>query len=490
MTNNGQNKKAIIIGAGPAGLTAAYDLLEKTGIIPVIFEETAMVGGISRTVDFKGNKIDLGGHRFFSKFDNIVERWKFLDPDILTRNRVSRIFFLGKFFDYPISLSLTTISNLGFFRMFKIGVSYIKNRFFPVRNEKNLEDFFINRFGKELYNTFFKDYTEKVWGVSCKKIDASWGAQRIKGLSVSKAVLHFVSKMFNKKDSKNVETSLISEFLYPKCGPGQIWQKAADLVKEKGGEIHLNHKIIGIKTENDSISEAIVQNLDTGEVFSVQGEYFISTMPVKDLINCLKYPIPEEIQQISDGLHYRDFITVGLLLDKLKVESAEGGLIKDNWIYIQEKEVKLGRLQIFNNWSPYMISDSGKVWLGLEYFCNEGDDLWQMKDAEFIDFAVKELDKINIIEKKDVIDGTIIRFKKAYPAYFGTYNSFDKVKDFLNRFENLYLIGRNGMHRYNNMDHSMMTAITAVENIINGVTTKNNIWNINTEAEYHENKNQ
>ncbi len=485
---NNNKKYAIIIGAGPAGLTAALELLEKTDIIPVIYEETDMVGGISRTVDYKGNKIDLGGHRFFSKFDKIVERWMNIEPEILTRNRVSRIYFLGKFFDYPISLNLKTLSNLGIFRVFKIGFSYLKVRIFPIKNEKNLEDFFINRFGEELYNTFFKDYTEKVWGVSCKEIDASWGAQRIKGLSVSKAVLHFVGKLFKKQDSKNVETSLISQFMYPKCGPGQLWEKTADIIKSKGAEINLNHRVIGLKTQNNSISEAIIENISSGETFSVKGDYFISTMPVKDLIKALEYPVPEEVREISDGLLYRDFITVGLLLNRLKIKSDENGLIPDNWIYIQEKNVKLGRLQVFNNWSPYMVNDSSKVWLGLEYFCQEGDELWIMKDAEFIDFATNELAKINIIDKKEVIDGTIIRFKKAYPAYFGTYNSFDTVKEFLNEFENLFLIGRNGMHKYNNMDHSMMTAITAVENIITSVKTKDNIWNINTEARYHENK--
>lgn len=500
-----QNKKAIIIGAGPAGLTAAYELLEKTDIIPVIYEETDIIGGICRTVDYKGNKIDIGGHRFFSKSDKIMDWWaKILpvesennnNPEInnkimLVRNRISRIFFLGKFFDYPISLNFKTMLNLGIFRVFKIGLSYLKTKIFPVKEEQNLEDFFINRFGKELYETFFKDYTEKVWGISCREINADWGAQRVKGLSISKAVWHFISKPFKKTVSltqKNVETSLISQFLYPKFGPGQLWEEVAEKIKAKGGEIYLNHKAVEIKTENNNISEIIIQNLSSGERLSLKGDYYISTVPVKDLISSLQAEIPDEVREAANGLLYRDFITVGLLLNKLTIKNETNNLIPDNWMYIQEKNVKLGRLQIFNNWSPYMVKDSGKVWLGLEYFCNEGDDLWNMEEKDFIDFAIDELSKINIIDKNDVIDAVRIRFKKAYPAYFGTYSRFDSVKEFLNRFENLFLIGRNGMHRYNNMDHSMFTAMAAVENIINDVKTKENIWNINTEKQYHENR--
>jgi len=495
-----KRKKAIIIGAGPAGLTAAYELLEKTDIIPVIYEETDIIGGISRTVDYKGNKIDIGGHRFFSKSDKIMNWWTNIlplqnnpaenDNTMLVRNRVSRIFFLGKFFDYPISLNFKTMLNLGIFRLFKMGLSYLKIKVFPIKKEENLEDFFINRFGKELYNTFFKDYTEKVWGISCNEINADWGAQRVKGLSVSKAVWHFLKSIVKKPSSlsqKGTETSLISQFLYPKYGPGQLWEEVARLIKEKGGEIYLNHKAIELKVQGNNISEVVFENISSGERISTNANNYISTMPVKDLINSLKTEIPEEVKEVADGLLYRDFITVGLLLDKLKIGD-EQKLIPDNWMYIQEKNVKLGRLQIFNNWSPYMTTDSSKIWLGLEYFCNESDELWNMEEADFIDFAVDELSKIGIINKEDVVDAIRIRFKKAYPAYFGTYNRFDIAKEFLNRFENLYLIGRNGIHRYNNMDHSMLTAITAVENIINNVKTKDNIWNINTEKNYHENK--
>lgn len=464
-------RKAIIIGAGPAGLTAAYELLEKTDILPIIYEESSFIGGISKTIDYKGNKIDIGGHRFFSKSALVLNWWKKI-LDMHTRQRVSRILFLGKFFNYPISLNLNTISNLGWERVFKIGLSYLKIRVLPIKREKNLEDFFINRFGKELYETFFKDYTEKVWGVPCSQINASWGAQRIKGLSVSKAIMH----VFKKSD----ETSLIDQFLYPKHGPGELWEKAAGRIMEKGGQIYLNHRVYGLKAENSKIKEVLVENRDSNIKFSNRAEYYFSSMPVKELVNGLENNTPAEIKKIADGLVYRDFITVGVLLDKLKIK------IPDNWIYVQENSVKLGRIQVFNNWSPDMLSDKSKIWLGLEYFCNEGDELWDMTDDELKALAASELSKINIIDKKDVIDSTVIRQKKAYPAYFGTYERFEELKGYLNNFENLFLIGRNGMHRYNNMDHSMLSAITAVDNIIKGISSKKNIWDVNAEKDYLE----
>lgn len=462
-------KKAIIIGAGPAGLTAAYELLEKTDIIPVIYEQTQFIGGISRTADYKGNKIDIGGHRFFSKSELIVDWWKNI-MEMPVRSRISRIFFMGKFFKYPISLNPETISNLGFYRIFKIGLSYLKIKIFPIKKEENLEDFFINRFGKELYETFFKDYTEKIWGVPCPNINASWGAQRVKGLSISKAIMHFFKK--------TNETSLIDQFMYPKYGPGELWEQVAARIMEKGGKIYLNHRVVGLKTEQNNIKEVIVENSDLNIKFSDKADYCFSSMPVKELVNSLDHHT--EIREISEGLLYRDFITVGLLLNKIKLP------LPDNWIYVQERAVKLGRIQVFNNWSVDMVNAPDKIWLGLEYFCNEGDELWNKTDEEFKKFAIEELVKINLINKNDAVDAVVIRQKKAYPAYFGAYERFDEIKNYLNKYENLYLIGRNGMHRYNNMDHSMLSAITAVENIINGVKTKENIWNINTEKAYHE----
>jgi protoporphyrinogen oxidase len=488
--NKKEKKVAIVIGAGPAGLTAAYELLKKTNIRPIIIESLNQVGGLSRTVNYKGNRIDIGGHRFFSKSKKINKWWNnFLkegDPEnldnvILRRSRLSRIYFLRKFFDYPISLSLRTLLNLGFIRTLKIGFSYIKIRLFPIRDEKNLQDFFINRFGKELYNTFFKDYTKKVWGVSCDKIDSSWGAQRIKGVSITKAVLHALKSLF-KLSNNNVETSLISEFLYPKFGPGQMWEVVAEQIKKLGGQIYLEHDVVFIDSKNGKLNQVKVLDKKNNKIINIEFDYIFSSMPVKDLVNSLNTNISVELKKISDGLIYRDFITVGVLLKKLKFN------ISDNWIYIQEKDVNVGRIQIFNNWSPYMVKNSNNIWIGLEYFCQEGDELWNKSNKDFIDMAIEELLKLGFIDKDFVLDSTVIKVKKAYPAYFGTYKKFDLLKNVLNKFENLYLIGRNGMHRYNNMDHSMLSAIQAVENIVQNNKSKDNIWSVNAEKEYHEEK--
>jgi protoporphyrinogen oxidase len=520
------NKTAVIIGAGPAGLTAAYELLQKTDIRPVIFEMSGDIGGIAKTVNYKGNRIDLGGHRFFSKSDRVMQWWQDLfplqaapardqlaraadpaerrgmqlaekgaDPEktdhvMLIRNRLSRIFFLRKFFDYPISLNAKTIANLGLMRVARIGASIMRIKLRPLSQEKSLEDFLINRFGRELYLTFFKDYTEKVWGYPCNRISPEWGAQRIKGLSLTKAVIHAIKGLRKKKqsiDQKDVETSLIERFLYPKFGPGQLWEHVAELVKQRGGELHMGRKIVGLQHNGTRITGVVTSDGTREETHPA--DYVFSTMPIRELVQSLGAGVPDEVRAVSDGLVYRDFITVGLLLKKLKVRHGENGeLIPDNWIYIQERDVRVGRLQLFNNWSPYMVADPEKVWLGLEYFCNEGDDLWSMPDEQFKHFAAAELAKIDIINAEDVLDSVVIRMPKTYPAYFGTYDRFDTVRHYLDGFENMFLVGRNGMHRYNNQDHSMLTAMTAVENILAGRTDKANIWDVNTEAEYHEEK--
>ncbi len=520
------NKTAIIIGAGPAGLTAAYELITKTDITPIIIEKTNDIGGISKTIIHNGNRIDIGGHRFFSKSDIVMKWWQKIMPIqgapakdeillniarqkkmnpkganpentdrvMLVRNRLSRIFFLRHFFDYPISINEKTIKNLGIFRIIKIGLSYIQIKIFPVQEIDTLEDFFISRFGKELYQTFFKDYTEKVWGVSCDKIPADWGAQRIKGLSISRALLHAVKSVFTREKSieqKNTDTSLIEQFLYPKLGPGQMWETVAEIIEKKGGKIIRNAEVVELNIEKDQINSLGYYSPEDNSKNTITGEYFFSTMPVKDLIQAMKDKVPSNVKKISDGLQYRDFITVGLLLKQLKIKNETKkatlyNLIPDNWIYIQERDVKVGRLQIFNNWSPYMVADIEKVWIGLEYFCNEGDALWKMKDDEFIQFAINELHDIDIIDKQEVLDSIIIRMPKTYPAYFGTYAQFDTIREFTDKINNLFLIGRNGMHKYNNQDHSMLTAIAAVNNIITGKKSKENIWNINIEDEYHE----
>lgn len=510
-------KTAIIIGAGPAGLTAAYELLKNTDILPIIFEESDFIGGISRTAQYKGNRMDIGGHRFFSKIDRINDLWQELmplqgkpsfddiktgtekdlsekgpDPEkedrvLLIRNRVSRIYYLRKFFDYPISLKPETFINMGFSRTMKAGFGYVYSCLFK-KEEDSLENFYINRFGRPLYEMFFEDYTEKLWGINPSKISADWGAQRVKGLSLTKAVLNVLTKPF-KKDDK-VETSLIEQFYYPKKGPGQLWETLAEEIEKKGGKILKNHRVVTLETECGKISHIGVEH--NSEIRQYKADYFISTMPVKDLVTGMGDCVPENISNIAKELPYRDFITVGLLVNKLKLENKTdhktlGGIVPDCWIYIQERDVKIGRLQIFNNWSPYMVKDpENTVWVGLEYFCNEGDDLWNMSDKEFIEFACDELQKIGVIDKEDILDATRIKVKKAYPAYFGTYKDFGKVREYLDKIENLYCIGRNGMHRYNNMDHSMLTAMEAVDCIKNGNTDKSRIWSVNTEQEYHE----
>lgn len=527
MANNTSNPTAVIIGAGPAGLTAAYELLTRTGIKPIVLEQSDMLGGLSRTVQYKGNRIDIGGHRFFSKSDWVMQWWRDMlpvqkldgqavtisyqrqsrdvtpqpgpDPEhvdrvMLVRSRKSRIYFLRKFFDYPISLSKRTLLNLGLVRVIKIGFSYVKIRLFPIRDEQNLEQFFINRFGRELYRTFFQSYTEKVWGVPCQEISAAWGAQRIKGLSISKAILHVLKKPFQRKDDlaqKGRETSLIEQFLYPKHGPGQMWETCGERITARGGRIVLNADVQRVLIDGHRITGVEAVDARTGEKTVYRGDYYFSTMPIKDLIRGIVGEVPANVRQISAGLIYRDFITVGLLLKKLKVyDDSEPGqkLLKDNWIYIQEPDVLVGRLQIFNNWSPYLVADRSKVWVGLEYFCYDTDGLWKLSDEKMTELARQELAKIGIIEPSDVLDSTVIHMPKTYPAYFGTYDRFDEVRAYLDRFENLLLIGRNGQHRYNNQDHSMLAAMTAVENIIAGRTDKANIWAVNAEQEYHEEK--
>lgn len=523
-------QKAIIIGAGPAGLTAAYELVTRTGIIPVIIEQSRDTGGISKTVNYKGNRIDIGGHRFFSKSDRVMNWWLNMMPVektendtitinyqnkaktivtddahkaepgtervMLVRNRLSRIYYLKKFFTYPVTLSGDTIKKLGIVKIIRIGFSYMRARLFPISNEQSLEEFFINRFGRELYQTFFKDYTEKVWGAPCTEISAEWGAQRIKELSVSKAVWHAVKTIFKGKDKsigqKGTSTSLIERFLYPKLGPGQMWETVAAQIEEKGGTIHKGRTVKKINSAGGKILSVTAIN-EQGEEEVFEGDYFFSTMALKDFIEGMN-GVPEPVSAIASGLQYRDFVIAGLLLKKMCVQNEavsneKTKLIKDNWIYIQEHEVKLGRLQVFNNWSPFMVNDADTVWLGLEYFCNKGDELWNLGDKDFLEFAARELEQIGLAKQEDVLDGTVIRMEKTYPAYFGAYARFDELKTYVNSIENLYCIGRNGMHRYNNSDHSMLTAMTAVDNIIAGIKDKGNIWAINTEQEYHEERN-
>ena len=523
-------KTAVIIGAGPAGLTAALELLRRSDVRPIVLEATQRIGGISCTIRHNGNRMDIGGHRFFSKADRVMDWWTELmpiastengaglhaihyqnkerlvaagsgpgtqagvDPDLvmLVRPRKSRIYFLRSFFDYPLALNGQTLRQLGLWRMLKIGMGYLRARIFPRRDEKTLEDFLINRFGTELYLTFFKSYTEKVWGVPCDQISAEWGAQRIKGLSLRTAIAHFLKKTFSRKKSagiaqKGTETSLIERFLYPKFGPGQLWEHVADLVLQKGGEVRMGWRVQRLHVEGGRVVS--VEATDPqGEVHTLPADYVFSTMPVRELVHSLDVEIPEQIRTIADGLLYRDFITVGLLVDRLAVTEPDGSPLKDTWIYIQEPDVLVGRLQIFNNWSPYMVADPSKVWIGLEYFCYETDELWKMPNDAIAQFAMAEVEKIGILRAADVRDTHVVRVPKTYPAYFGTYDRFDEIVRYMDRFENLFLVGRNGMHKYNNQDHSMLTAMTAVDQIVAGRIDKQALWEINTEQEYHEEK--
>jgi protoporphyrinogen oxidase len=366
---------------------------------------------------------------------------------------------------------------------------------FPLKQEVTLEQFFINRFGRELYNTFFKSYTEKVWGVPCDQISAEWGAQRIKGLSVWSTLVHALRKIFKSDGSgiarKDTQTSLIEQFLYPKFGPGQMWDEAARRIREMGGEIRTGYRVERIITDGCQVRALEATNLATGQQEIFEGDYFFSTAPVKELMRSFDVAPPENVLEASDGLIYRDFITVGLLLRRLRIhdDSPQGKkLISDNWIYIQEPDVQLGRLQIFNNWSPFMVADPAQVWLGLEYFCNETDEIWKLSDDRMVALATEELSRIGIIDAIEVLDSTVLHTEKTYPAYFGSYDRFGEIREHVDRYENLFLVGRNGMHRYNNQDHSMLTAMMAVDDIIAGKTDKSGLWEVNAEMDYHEEK--
>ncbi|MEM7545802.1 MAG: NAD(P)/FAD-dependent oxidoreductase [Pseudomonadota bacterium] len=519
-----ETKIAIIAGGGPAGLTAALELAQRTDIKPLVFEATDYVGGISRTHVHQGNRIDIGGHRFFSKSKRVMDWWRAVmplqgldgadeslriayqnketvidlpddgpNPDetdlvMLVRPRKSRILFKGKLFDYPLSLSPDTLLKLGLLETGLIGLSYIKAHLLP-RPERTLEDFLINRFGVRLYGTFFKEYTEKVWGRDCAHISAEWGAQRIKGLSLRGALLNAASKIFGFLRPKQVETSLIEQFLYPKFGPGQMWETATDLIRQAEGKVTLNARVTGVQMDGGKVISATIRHAD-GREEVLACDHFFSTLPISELFAITEPQMAGEAGDLAARLEYRDFMTVGLLCDRLTLGDCDGHDVTqkmpDNWIYVQEPGVRVGRLQFFNNWSPYLVADPAKVWIGLEYFCDEGDDLWSMDDEAMIDFAKAELEQIRVARAADAHQGVIIRVPKTYPAYWGTYDHFERIRAAVDPVENLWLIGRNGMHRYNNQDHSMLTAMMAVDNIIAGRTDTTNLWDVNLEQDYHE----
>ena len=512
-------KRIVIIGAGPAGLTAAIELLKK-GYTVTVLEATDRIGGISQTVRYHGNRMDIGGHRFFSK-DERVNRWwaelmplqgapawddKLLnaekdyapvgpDPEktdrvMLIRDRVSRIYFQRHFFDYPISMKWSTIRSMGFFTTLKAGFSYLYSCVHKLP-ETSLENFYINRFGRVLYSMFFESYTEKVWGRHPSKISADWGAQRVKGLSIRAIVKDIFRKLLGTKGE--VETSLIERYVYPKLGPGQLWELAAEEVRKLDGKIRMNCPVTALETKDGRI--AAVRYQRAGEEHRLPADAVFSSMPVRELIDGLAgTKVPEDVRTAANTLPYRDFITVGLLVKDLLIRNDTKrktiqGRVPDCWIYVQDRDVKLGRVQIFNNWSPYMVNDpENTVWIGLEYFADEGDELWSRSDAELMDLGKGEIERIGIARAEDILDAHVERVKKAYPAYFDGYAHMDRIVRFLDGFDNLYCIGRNGQHRYNNMDHSMATAFAAVDILESGGGDKNALWQVNTEQSYHEQK--
>lgn len=516
-----EKKKVLIIGAGPAGLTAAYELLKHEDEFEVIvLEESHQFGGISRTVNYKGNRMDMGGHRFFSKVPEVNAWWDAMlprqgfpsyddiqlkrdvtlaaggpDPEktdrvMLRRGRVSRILFDNKFYDYPISLKYETFANMGLWTTIEVGFSYLKSLVYK-RDEKSLEDFYVNRFGKKLYSMFFEHYTENLWGRHPSEIDPSWGAQRVKGVSISAVLKDALGKVFHVKNRK-VETSLIEEFSYPKLGPGELWDVTAEEVRKKGGTILTGAKVVGLIKNDANLLTGVVYQKEDGTKEKLDGDYVISSMPIKDLIAGMN-DVPSDPARIAAGLPYRDYMTVGVLIDHLNLENKTkmktiGNIVPDDWVYVHDRSVKMGRFQIYNNWSPYMVKDlEHTVWMGLEYFCNEGDSMWNMSDEEFAQMGIQEMIQMGLIDSKDnVLDHHVERVKKAYPAYFDTYSEMDTLRNYLDTIPNLFCVGRNGQHRYNNIDHSMCTSFEAVKDIVSGSTDHSNVWKVNTEQEYHE----
>ncbi|WP_426417195.1 NAD(P)/FAD-dependent oxidoreductase [Aestuariirhabdus sp. LZHN29] len=496
-------KQALIIGAGPAGLTAAWELLQHTDIHPIVVEQQDYVGGLSATIEHRGNAMDIGGHRFFSKSPWVMQWWQNMMPlqtaaapaspeALLKRQRRSRILYLGQLFNYPLSLSLNTLRQLGIQRLLRVAVSYLGAQLHPIKPERSLEDFFINRFGRELYRTFFKSYTEKVWGVPCQEIDPSWGPQRVKGVSVRSLLANALVSPFRSRaiEQNSTETSLIEQFIYPARGPGQMWQRVADRAVEGGAQLRLQHRVVAIETDGNKVCAATLAHGPDGQSQRIEIDFVISTMPVKTLIASLSPPPPSAVTAVAEGLRYRDMLVVGVLIDptSLPTQGKQSRLqgMEDNWLYIQEPHVQVGRIQLFHNWSPYLVAQSGMLWLGMEYFCQQGDALWALEDSQLALLATAELEKLGLATESAITDHHVLRVPYAYPAYFGSYGSFDRIRSYTDRIDNLYLIGRNGTHRYNNQDHSMITAREAVRLIRRGLGDRSSIWAVNSEEDYHE----
>jgi protoporphyrinogen oxidase len=465
-------KDTIILGGGPAGLAAGVELSKK-GFLVSVFESETQVGGISKTVEYKGFYFDLGGHRFFTKIDEVQKVWKeAIGEDFRVTPRLSRIYYNNKFFNYPLT-AMNALTGVGLKDTFIILASYIKSKFFPYPKEETFEEWVSNRFGKRLFSIFFKTYTEKVWGIPCSTIQAEWAAQRIKGLSLSSAI---INALFKPKKTK-IKT-LIDEFHYPKKGPGMMYDAFSQIIQENGGKVFIKSKATKVYHSNQKITSVEIQQ-ENNFIYYVEGKNFISSIPLTELVSIMHPTAPDEVLTAVDNLKYRSIITVDIIINKET-------LFPDNWIYIHSPEVLLGRIQNFKNWSPDMVADSKKTSLGLEYFCTEGDELWNMTDKELFELASNEIEKIKICNKKDIEDYVIIRVPKAYPVYETGYGKHvEVIRNWLSAFENLELVGRYGLFKYNNMDHSILTGLYAAQNIVNG-TKAYSTWDINTESDYHE----
>ncbi len=469
-----------IIGAGPAGLTAAY-LLSKSNVEVVVLEaDPHYVGGISRTVTYNGFHFDIGGHRFFSKSKAVEDLWmEILPNDMLDRPRSSRIFYNGKFFAYPLK-AFEALIKLGLLQSVFCILSWFKARLFPVRDPKNFEDWVSNQFGKRLFNIFFKSYTEKVWGTSCKDISADWAAQRIKGLSLGRAITNALFPQRRPKNKAKVIKTLINSFKYPRKGPGMMWEACAEKTKAMGGQIEMGCKVTGCVYDEERETWQLRYQSQRGLIQTIEAEHVISSAPIRDLARGLTPALSEQARSAADRLKYRDFLTVMLILK-------ERHMFDDNWIYIHDPSVQVGRIQNFRSWSPEMVPDPDKACYGLEYFCFEHDGLWESSDADLIGRAKKELMQIGLAQEGDVIDGCVVRQKKAYPVYDDHYAQHVATirQEIEQHYPNLHLVGRNGMHKYNNQDHAMMTAMLCVENIL-ADTKLYDLWQVNGDAEYHE----
>ena len=468
------SRPVVIIGAGPAGLTAAYEL-GKNGLSSILLEANKQVGGISQTVNYRDYRFDIGGHRFFSKVPMVNELWQeILGDNFLLRPRISRIHYNNQFFDYPLKAT-NALAGLGLVEALLVGFSYAKTKMFPNPKEENFEQWVINRFGTRLYQIFFKTYTEKVWGIPCTEISADWAAQRIKNLSLKEAVRNALFDGRNRKNGKIV-TSLIEEFYYPRFGPGMMWERCEELVAGFGSQTLKGVRVERIRHRHGRV-ECVSGRTSSGEHIDFEGSHFVSTMPLRELIEAMDPQPPEKVVQAAHGLRYRDYLTVVLMVNRESV-------FPDNWIYIHSPEVKMGRIQNYKNWSPYMVPDPSRTSLGLEYFLWGKDEEWIWSNDRLIERGVRECEQIGLINPREVEDGTVVRMEKAYPVYDLQYQDYVKtVREYLETLTNFQTIGRNGLHRYNNQDHSMVTGVYAARNIMG---EHHDVWAVNTEKDYHE----